>query len=550
MRTDKLFSTLIQGSIGVLSLCGCSDKQLDESQKPEASKNKDGNYNILFILNDQEKYMPELPTGTDYKGRKFLREIGMTFQNHYSCSNVSTPSRSAIYTGCHITETYMMDNTNYPFQGDMDRSLPTLGDLLRKAGYYTAYKGKWHLSKDDTSLEEYGFSDWQTGSDGKDRHGSFQEGYEEDAAIAGEAIDWIQSIGKQKNKDGQSFFLAVNFINPHDIMYYRNGGIRGILETGSAPAAAIYTKKYPDAPLPATVNEDIKAEGRVAAHAEYFSNWNKMTGHTPLTRQGWEDFKDYYLNCIQDADNQLQHLLAYLKENDMLKNTIIIMSSDHGEMMGAHGLKGKGGFMYEDNIHVPLVIYHPEYEGKRTCNSITSHLDITPTILDMTHSDNKKELTSALKGQSMMPLLDNPSLPHRNMDGALFVFDMLSMIDGKFAVSPFDRTYKIHMDKRGFLRGMVNEEYKFARYFSPKGFNTPANLQELYDNNDVEIFAKGSDETDNLGYYADKADALFRKTIAERYNQKLNYLIEKEIGIDDGRETAKYVGGLDPYERK
>ncbi len=97
---------------------------------------------------------------------------------------------------------------------------------------------------------------------------------------------------------------------------------------------------------------------------------------------------------------------------------------------------------------------------------------------------------------------------------------------------------------------MVNEEYKFARYFSPKGFNTPANLQELYDNNDVEIFAKGSDETDNLGYYADKADALFRKTIAERYNQKLNYLIEKEIGIDDGRETAKYVGGLDPYERK
>lgn len=110
-----------------MSLCGCSDKQPDESQKPEALKNKDGNYNILFILNDQEKYMAEFPTGTDYKGREFLREIGMTFQS------------------------------------DMDRDLPTLGDLLRKAGYYTAYKGKWHLSKNDTSLEEYGFSDWQTG---------------------------------------------------------------------------------------------------------------------------------------------------------------------------------------------------------------------------------------------------------------------------------------------------------------------------------------------------------------------------------------------------
>ena len=141
-----------------IALTGCSDGTNNLLVKPEA--NADGNYNILFITVDQEAYMESYPQGSDYVARERLRKIGTTFEKHYACSNVSTSSRSVIYTGRHVTETHMMDNTNLTCQPNMSKDLKTVGDMMREAGYYAAYKGKWHISEGDTSLEEYGFSDW------------------------------------------------------------------------------------------------------------------------------------------------------------------------------------------------------------------------------------------------------------------------------------------------------------------------------------------------------------------------------------------------------
>ncbi|HET9594030.1 MAG TPA: sulfatase-like hydrolase/transferase, partial [Anaeromyxobacteraceae bacterium] len=89
----------------------------------------------------------ELPAGYRLPAHERLAKRGTTFVNHRINSCVCTPSRSVLYTGQHIQRTRMFDNTNFPWIESMSPEIPTLGHLLRGAGYYTAYKGKWHLTK-------------------------------------------------------------------------------------------------------------------------------------------------------------------------------------------------------------------------------------------------------------------------------------------------------------------------------------------------------------------------------------------------------------------
>ena len=105
-------------------------------------------YNILLIVTDQERYMPasELPAGYRLPGHEKLAARGTVFENHQIASCVCTPSRSVIYTGQHIQNNGMFDNTNFPWSNDLSTDIPTVGDMLRRQGYYTAYKGKWHLT--------------------------------------------------------------------------------------------------------------------------------------------------------------------------------------------------------------------------------------------------------------------------------------------------------------------------------------------------------------------------------------------------------------------
>jgi arylsulfatase len=315
-----------------------------------------------------------------------------------------------------------------------------------------------------------------------------------------------------------------------------------------APDVPLYKKSY-DVPVPATWNEPFDKEGRVAAHGEYAGNWERMVGPSPKSEAGWKSFRDYYFNTIQDEDNYMQKLLNYLDEAGLLKNTIIIYTSDHGEMQGEHGLKGKGGFIYENNIHVPLIVYHPEIKGGGHCKNITSHLDLAPTFVDYATNGNTAqftEITNGLHGHSLVPAVKDPSIDVRNGEGALFCYDMLSMIDSEFII---DKTltpaYRLDITKRGFVRGIITNEYKFARYFAPVGFNTPADFESLYAKNDVEMFSYGSDETDNLAWPKGNNQAT-----VEKMNQKLNTLIEHEIGVDDGHETLTYSKyGVRPFAK-
>ena len=122
----------------------------DPAQSPSGGTRATGPYNILLILTDQERYFRpgELPAGYSLPAHERLIRQGTTFVNHRINSCVCTPSRSVLYTGQHIQHTKMFDNTNFPWISSMSTDLRTTGDMLREAGYYTAYKGKWHLTKE------------------------------------------------------------------------------------------------------------------------------------------------------------------------------------------------------------------------------------------------------------------------------------------------------------------------------------------------------------------------------------------------------------------
>lgn len=118
-------------------------------------------YNILFILTDQERHFDQWPFPVP--GRERLRREGVTFVNHQIASCVCSPSRSTVYTGQHIQHTRVFDNCGIPWQPDMSPDIRTIGDMMRDAGYYAAYLGKWHLSGKlhhnhtpyDTPTQEY-----------------------------------------------------------------------------------------------------------------------------------------------------------------------------------------------------------------------------------------------------------------------------------------------------------------------------------------------------------------------------------------------------------
>jgi len=535
-----------------------SQKTIEEIKRDiitnlKPATNEDGNYNIIFITVDQQRYFREYPYGTNFRAREFLEEVGTTFENHYACANMSTSSRSVIYTGTHICDTKMIDNTDYPWQDALSEEIITVGDRLREAGFYTAYKGKYHMGEEgiftdhskpemqkNNDLEPHGFSDWNLMGD---LAGGNYEGYSDDSYVVGDAIRWLHSTGASLNNDGKSFFLAVNLVNPHDIMYF-NTDKKGenvqwnenlSLEINRAPENKIYSNTYNDTGIPISWNEPIDAPGRVQAHMEYYLLWNRRVGTIPSEEERWERFRDYYYNCLQDSDNHLLNFLEELYNIGIYENTIIIFTSDHGEMMGAHGLRGKGGFMYDYNIHVPLIIYHPEYAGENRIEKLTSHFDMTTTFIDMTNiSDERKdEISEGLAGNSILELINGEKEEIR--EGALFCFEMISMLDsgmkGKVNEKGEIIEMKIDFSKRGFVRGLITERYKFARYFSPFNFNMPETFEELFENNDVELFDLDNDpdEMINLAVEPEK----YKELILE-LNNMLNEVIKREIGNDNG----------------
>jgi arylsulfatase len=482
---------------------------------------------------------------------------------------VCTSSRSVLYTGQHIQHTRMFDNTNFPWIGSMSTEIPTVGDLLREAGYYTAYKGKWHLTKEfetvnklaaptrifTKEMEDYGFSDYFGIGD---IIAHTQGGYLHDGVIAAMGASWLRGKGRELAAQGKPWFLAVNLVNPHDVMFYDTDAPatqlrpeRGITHVARDPVDPLYAKKW-SFKLPASHAQALDAPGRPAAHRDFLRSHDALVGEIPNEEPRWRRRHNYYLNCLRDVDRNISALLAELDASGLAHRTVVILTADHGDMDGAHRLHAKGAVAYREQNHVPLMVAHPAYPGGRRCRAVTSHLDIAPTLVGLTGAPTEKRaaIVKGLAGKDFSRLLADPEKARLDAvrDGALFNYNMFAYLDGDYLHKAVEHMRKggnpkelkaagivPDIAKRGTVRSVYDGRYVFARYFSPKQHNRPTSLEELFRFNDVELYDVQADP------YEMKNLAANRELVAAM-NEKLNRLIDAEVGEDRGQMLP---GGID-----
>jgi arylsulfatase len=525
-----------------------------------------------MIVTDQEYAHQPIPAGFVLPSRERLHARGVTFNNHHATTTVCTPSRSVMFTGRHTPHTRMFDNTNFAWIDDMKADpvgLPTIGHLLRDQGYYTVLKGKWHLSEfpaGDTrdAMEPYGFSDYQEWGDA---YGAPMDGFLKDPKIADEAVDWLTKRAPEVAAS-QPWFMTVNFVNPHDVMFFDTDDkemvqVKGVMPIFGAPDAPPYNQKWPTT-LPGSFFDDL--EGHPPAVRNYKRLCDAYYGRIPMDRRDmWHNHVNYYLNCHLDVDRHIGVVLDALEASGQADNTIIIFTSDHGEMGGAHHLRQKGSVAFRETVNVPLVIVDPRHPGGGRTDAVGSHLDLVPTILayaGLPESELRQRYPS-LKGNDLSGVVENPTSagPRGSSEepgkGCLLTYDMIATVDAEWfsrnATKVFDAAaaqagVEFHrgleafaglvkeigvpnLEKRELFRCVFDGRYKLVRYFGLGHYNLPKSVNQLLADNDVALYDLQSDpeEMDNL---ANPTNPKYSEELLSAMNQKLNALIDEEIGED------------------
>jgi len=588
MKNDQVFGnitrrevlkTLVGGAVATFgaSLSNETASAAEALPQAQVSKSAVGPYNILSILTDQERYFRpgELPKDFRLPAHERLAKNGIVFENHRINSCVCTPSRAVLYTGQHIQHTKMFDNTNFPWIGSMSTEIKTIGHLLRDAGYYTAYKGKWHLTKEfettndlaapekifTKEMEAYGFADY-VGIGDIIAH--TEGGYLHDGIIAAMAVSWLRGKGTALTAQSKPWFLAVNLVNPHDVMFYNTDRMgekvqeRNILaQIEREPVNPLYGKQW-KFELPASFSQRLDAQERPHAHVDFIKSHDALVGRIAAEDEWrWRKRHNYYLNCLRDVDRNILTVLDELETLGLASKTIVILTADHGDLDGAHRLHSKGATSYREQNHVPLIVAHPAYRGGRRCKTVTSHIDIAPTLIGLTGAalEKKAAITKNLTGKDFSPVLTAPEKAAYGAvrDGQLFCYNMFAYLDGDFLekaaqylFQPDGRTkikesgLRPDMAKRGAIRSVFDGRYQFSRYFSPKQHNRPTSMEALFKFNDVELFDLQTDplELNNLALDPKKNGDLLLSM-----NAKLNNLIDAEVGDDVGQMLPEGVDG-------
>jgi arylsulfatase A-like enzyme len=565
---------LMTGGVAALGAAGLLAELIPSAQamtakSPEpiiAPRAPPGGYNILFILVDQEHFFEEWPIPVP--GREWIKKNGITFTNHQAASCVCSPARSTIYTGQHIQHTGIFDNAGSLWQPDMSTEVKTIGHRMAALGYHATYQGKWHLSYNldqakkaiDAPLadyrkiiQSYGFDDFFGVGDIID---TTLGGYNYDDTTTAFTTRWLRTQGEALRAAGKPWYLAVNFVNPHDVMYVDSDlpgetvqGKSHAMPIARPPADAIYQAEW-DVALPVTRGQSFDAPGRPRGQKIYQKVQDTLVGAWPDEDRRWRLLRNYYYNCIRDCDRQVVRVLQSLKDNGMDKNTIIVFTADHGELGGNHQMRGKGNCAYRQQNHLPLMIVHPAYPGGVTCKAVTSQIDLAPTLMALTGAEPEALSTVGfdLKGRNFSGLMGAPEKADYSSlrPASLFNYNMLSFQDAKWAkmmddymdssasapdkIAALLKTEPDFHDRCG-IRSVFDGRYRFSRYFAPLDFNMPMRYEDLVAHNDLELYDLRNDpeEVTNLAL-----TPAVHTDLIMAMNTTLNQRLAEEVGEDDG----------------
>ncbi len=372
--------------------------------------------NILLIMTDQERYAPPYESPelaafrqTQLPARERLRAAGLELHRHYAGSTACLPSRATLFTG-HYPSLHGVTKTdglakphNDPAMGWLDPAgVPTMGDWFRAGGYRTHYRGKWHISyadlptpgsheglkaSDDNGavipaaveayqkadqLDPFGFSGWI----GREPHGAAKadSGSVRDSVYADQVADLFAELS-QEGSD-QPWLAVASLVNPHDItfaggLYEKLLGLNGSDDTvpsiGEAPSQA------------------DSFTGRPACQEQFKATWPQMVSPQPTD----DAYRRLYYYLHKLVDQAIAHILDSLEASGLAENTIIVFTSDHGELLGAHGgLQQKWYSAFDEAIHIPLLLSGPGIVTKSGgISTPTSHVDLLPTLLGLAGID-------------------------------------------------------------------------------------------------------------------------------------------------------------------
>lgn len=422
--------------------------------------------NILLVVSDQERQRSWLPPSVRLPWRDRLRAEGLELTRHYTHSSPCSPSRASLFTGQYIAQHGVVDNVIMPEHKELDTSTPTIGSILDDAGYRSSYIGKWHLSQAvSPDMTAYGFADWE----GNDRHfmGWAGTGVHFDPVIAANAASWLRD---NAGSTAEPWFLTVALVNPHDVMWFpidqpgydeRNPEevrrARKILEWAKwkeDDVLPIFDPMYDEVcdELPANFGDDLL--DKPAAQRQW--RWDQQHGLwgyiDPSDTRSWLRNLDYYVKLQQMADESLGTVLSALEESGAYDDTIVIFTSDHGDMCGSHGLRSKGPFVYEEIMHVPCYMRVPGVtQPGSVSDALATHVDLASTICALGGVDPSTQ--PSLKGVDLGPVLADPSASVR--DHVLFAHDTA-------------HTEEIN-HTRYAIRGFFDGQTKYARYYGVGG---------------------------------------------------------------------------------
>lgn len=442
--------------------------------------------NILVLMCDQERYpqwTPDLPL----PARDWIDSRGVSFERFHHTAVQCSSSRACFWTGMYVPQNGMFGNFLQSWQFSLDPRIPTLGDLMREQGYTTAYFGKWHLSMAGASLPEgpadtvrgnylgpYGF-DYSQQATSLEPVG-YNDGVYNDPLWTKQAVDWLREHGGQE----RPWVTVVSLLNPHDIAYFPRGFTADV--------------RRPDWQVELPPNFDGDGPGKPKVHEQYHSGAALIRGNiAPDDRATWRRLLNTYCDLIVNTDHNLAAVVKALHESGALDNTVIVRTSDHGELGASHGGLGKGPTIYEEQVRMPLSISWPAgfgNQGERT-PAVTEAVDLVPTCLELAGVERPDVRYPWLRGRSLVPALERPGTA-RGKDFTV------TTCDENWSPQDFagvGKPWKRH------VRAALSDRYKVARYVAMSG----KPRRELTGDQDYELYDLAEDPLELRNLAADPA---------------------------------------------
>lgn len=347
--------------------------------------------NLLFIFTDQQRYDTLGCYGNNDIETPNLDTLGaesLLFERTYVTQPVCTPSRATLMTGVYPHTHGCINNDMH-----LTEDVPTLPEMLCSDSYRTAYMGKWHLG--DEIFAQRGFDEWvgvedayrrfySPGRDrnarsdyhhflvkhgftpkngqvfGRDEAARVPEAYSKPAFLAQSACEFLDRTGDDP------FVLCLNFLEPHPPYF-------GAFDDMYDPA---------EMPIPPNFSTDMAEDVPFRNQVQRAHSRKSIPDEDALRK-----LTARYWGLVSLVDKYVGVILDKLKANGLDQKTIVVFTSDHGEMMGDHGLIGKT-VMYEESVRVPLMIRIPwlERPAQRIAHPV-SQIDLMPTLLSALGAD-------------------------------------------------------------------------------------------------------------------------------------------------------------------